>query len=148
MNFTCMKTLIHHVCLVVKWLEYGWVDWYTILFYTEPSFYPTGLRLKSIRRTSAVAHWNPLQKCLTNMDILGFTIFLQSNNTGLLSTMYVAGANGKSYKLYGLTPQTTYNLRIAAVNSEGLGPYSPGIIFETKWRQRCRKCSLNCTELN
>lgn len=99
--------------------------------HTGPRLVPTGLRVRS-KRTSATVYWKPLQRCAANADIIGYDIFLENCIRGSLTTIHVMGARTRSYMLHRLMPATEYRLKIAAVNSEGSGPYSLPMVFTTE----------------
>ena len=77
-------------------------------------------------------YWKPLRRCIDNADIKGYDILLENCSRGSLTTIHVVGAQSRSHQLGPLTPATEYRLNIAAVNSEGTGPYSPPVLFATE----------------
>ena len=98
----------------------------------EPISFPNGLRIKSKKRTSAVANWRPLPRCIANADISGYEISIENRSLGSVKRIFVPDISSRSYRLGPLTPATEYQLTIAAVNSEGAGPSSPPVVFTTK----------------
>ena len=94
---------------------------------------PTGLRVRS-KSTSATVYWKPLRRCVRNALIEGYDIILEKCSKGSVTKfhVHVTGAKSRSYLLRRLPPATEYSLRIAAVNSEGAGPYSRRVVFATK----------------
>ena len=118
------------VSLLMGKVEIG----FDFVFDAEPKVHPTHLRVKSIGRTSAVLRWKTPPKCLETLDILGYSISVEQLDLGLrsMSTLNVNGEKTDTLKLSGLIPGTAYQVRIAAANSAGAGPYSPHVTFETK----------------
>ena len=66
-----------------------------------------------------------------NGDITGYSI--QYGATTLNTTNTVSGTsnNSRIFTASGLIPLTTYMFRIAAVNSNGTGPYSSVVSIQT-----------------
>ena len=74
----------------------------------------------------------PLRQCVDDELIEGYDILLQDDGKGSVTTIHVMGAQSRSYVLDPLSPATEFALRIAAVNSEGAGPYTRPVVFTTK----------------
>ena len=104
------------------------------MYFIEPTCFPTGFHVKSVSKTSAIAHWNPLRQYFATEQIEGYDLSLERIENFSETNTYVKGPHSTSYPLGLLIPATEYWLRIAAVNSLGTGPYSPPIVFTTKRR--------------
>ena len=93
---------------------------------------PNGLWVRS-ESTRATVFWRPSRPCVRNVLIEGYDIYLKKcNSRGSETTIHVRGARSRSHLLGPLSPATEYSLRIAAVNSEGIGPLSRPVLFATE----------------
>ena len=74
--------------------------------------------------TSVTMMWDRLSCEGRNGEITGYRI--QYGITTLSTTVNITGtsASDRNFTASGLVPLTTYMFRIAAVNSNGVGPYS------------------------
>ena len=74
--------------------------------------------------TSITVMWEGLSCIDRNGEITGYRI--QYGVTTLSSTVNITGtsASDRTFTASGLVPLTTYMFRIAAVTSDGVGPYS------------------------
>ena len=74
--------------------------------------------------TSITVMWDRLSCVDRNGEIIGYRI--QYGITTLSTTVNITGtsASDRNFTASGLVPLTTYMFRIAAVNSDGVGPYS------------------------
>lgn len=90
---------------------------------TAPTGYPTIGSVISISSTSVNITWNPVQCAKQNGQILGYGI--QYSIGTLTNAFFLSYPESSYYIISGLIPKKVYNFRIAAVNSAGLGPYSP-----------------------
>lgn len=102
---------------------------------TEPTTSPTGIRVALREKTSVIVRWDRLQ----SFDIEAIESFLITLK--IFKTFALQGTHiyqqydrliGPEVDINGLTPGTTYELTIAAVNSEGSGPLSLPFMFTTK----------------
>ena len=89
-----------------------------------PAGIPTGIRSTTLNSTSITVMWDRLSCVDRNGEIIGFRI--QYGITTLSTTGNITGisVSDRTFTASGLVPLTTYMFRIAAVNSDGVGPYS------------------------
>ena len=106
-----------------------------MLTLAEPTTLPTGIRVKSRTKTSVIVKWRHLrsfeieaiQTFLVTLHVVGkFAL----NNINI-STPYER-LTEPQVDIHNLIPGAAYELKIAAVNSEGTGPSSLPFIFTTK----------------
>ena len=83
--------------------------------------------------------WDRLSCVDRNGEITGYRI-QYGTTTPLDQTEMITGtsASNRTFTASGLVPLTTYMFRIAAVNSDGVGPYSN----EDNFDNRCTKLLL------
>ena len=55
--------------------------------------------------------------------------------SGSTQTRDVSGGDTRQTTISGLSPSTTYSIQVAAVNSVGIGEYSPSVIVQTAGEQ-------------
>ena len=96
-----------------------------------PAGIPTGVRSTTLNSTSITVMWDRLSCVDHNGEITGYRI--QYGITTLSTTVNITGtsASDRTFTASGLVPLTTYMFRIAAVNSDGVGPYSNTESFDT-----------------
>ena len=56
--------------------------------------------------------------------IIGYVIKYKELNTGLVSNKTIAGDSMRMFEITGLKPSTQYEIKIAAMNSVGTGPFT------------------------
>ena len=92
-----------------------------------PTTAPTGIHVRLKTRTSVSMSWDRLP-CFEKEGVEGFQVAVRTPNHLSLSDRYIYKAYDKHSKLkvhiQQLIPGETYDLRVAAVNNEGQGPYS------------------------
>ena len=76
--------------------------------------------------TALTVQWETVPCIEQNGDITGYTVRVRVLESG---EMDVGDVNNVT--ISDLTPSTTYSIQVAAVNSEGTGPYSDLIIIDT-----------------
>ena len=80
--------------------------------------------------TAITVQWEAVPCIEQNGDITGYTVrVLVSGEMERVED--VVGDNVNEVIISDLTPSTTYSIQVAAVNSEGTGPYSDLIIIDT-----------------
>ena len=65
-----------------------------------------------------------------NSEISGYTVRYGPVG-GTAANDSVSGTNHRAYTAVGLTPSTNYSIEVAAVNSDGVGPFSSTIFVRT-----------------
>ena len=96
----------------------------TVFYYTGPGASPRNIR-STITAISITLMWDRLSCVDRNGEITGYRI-LYGTTTPLDQTEMITGTSSsdRTFTASGLVPLTTYMFRIAAVNSDGVGPYS------------------------
>ena len=94
------------------------------LTHTAPSAAPTSVDVSFINSTALNVQWEAVPCIEQNGDITGYTVRVLESGE-----MDVGDVN--EVTISELTPSTTYSIQVAAVNSEGTGPYSDLIIIDT-----------------
>ncbi|WP_211748211.1 fibronectin type III domain-containing protein [Paenibacillus sp. Marseille-Q4541] len=82
---------------------------------------PMNLKASDVKDTTAMITWDA---STSNVDITGYEVYL---NNSLLDTI-----NSKSYNLSGLTANTSYTIKVRAVNSNGIKSGFSSIVVTTK----------------
>ena len=90
-----------------------------------PSAAPTNVRMTGITSTSITVRWGKIPCIERNGDITGYIVRYGSQ------THNVSGGSVTEKTISNLTPSTTYNVRVAAVNDAVTGPYSSIISIMT-----------------
>ena len=85
---------------------------------------PPGNIKSNLTSTSITVMWDRLSCVDRNGQITGYRI--QYSITTLSTTVNITGtsASDRNFTASELVPLTTYMFRLAAVNSDGVGPYS------------------------
>ena len=96
-----------------------------IMVYTfsAPSVPPSSVRVSVESSTAISVQWGAVEPCANqNGVITGYSVRYGTENMG------VAGdSSGGMTTISGLTPSTTYSIRVAAENNDLLGPYSTAV---------------------
>ena len=80
--------------------------------------------------TAITVQWEAVSCIEQNGDITGYTVrVLVSGEMERVED--VVGDNVNEVTISDLTPSTTYSIQVAALTSEGTGPYSDLIIIDT-----------------
>ncbi|MEG0771439.1 MAG: leucine-rich repeat protein, partial [Clostridia bacterium] len=97
-----------------------YAGWKSLPSYSTKPITPTGLTVSSFDGYTALITWN------SNPQTFGYNLYVNGskNNSTLI--------NGESYLLTGLTPNTTYYLKVSAENNMGESPQSTSIPLKTK----------------
>ena len=97
---------------------------------TAPSAAPTSVSVYAMSSTAITVEWEVVPCIEQNGDITGYTVcVLESGEMERVED--VVGDDVNEVTISELTPSTTYSIQVAAVNSEGTGPYSDLIIIDT-----------------
>ena len=106
-----------------------------IYAHTEPTTFPTGIRVVFRDKTSVIVKWERLQ----SFDIEAietFLITLKMPRSYALQNIHIYEPYdrliGPEVDIQRLIPGTIYQLTIAAVNGKGSGPNSLPVTFTTK----------------
>ena len=98
------------------------------LTHTAPSAAPTNVSVSVVSSTALNVQWGPVPCIEQNGDITGYTVRVLES--GEMERVEDVG-DVNEVTISDLTPSTTYSIQVAAVNSEGTGPYSDLIIIDT-----------------
>lgn len=130
MTFTYIDLFIHLYIYACKKCMYK-INVCVCTCIIEPSKAPTGLEIKEITSSSAIITWNQLECTYHNGPNTGYVIVRASNIQDIPITTYISSHSQTSYNLTSLTPETNYSVKVAAMNREGIGPFSSKISFTT-----------------
>ena len=90
-----------------------------------PSAAPTNVRMTGVTSTSITVRWQKILCIKRNGDITGYIVRYGSE------TQSVSGGSVTETTISNLTPSTTYNIEVAAVNDADTGPFSSSISIMT-----------------
>ena len=94
------------------------------LFPPAPSAPPTLVDLSDVTSSSITVQWGPVDCTHHNGDITGYSVQYGVQGSGSTQTMSVTGGATTETTITGLTPSTTYSVKVAAVNTINTGEYS------------------------
>ena len=119
----CIYTYIPNLCIIT--MQY-YVDYSLLAVPTAPpqSFTVTVLGPRSLRLS-----WTPPPSDQQNGDILGYTVTIASVETGREEE---SNTTSTSYSASSLHPYYTYQCKVAAFTSVGLGPFSSVVSRRTR----------------
>ena len=86
-----------------------------------PSAAPTNVDVPVINSTAITVQWEMIPCIEQNGDITGYIVRYGSQ------TQSVSGGSVTETTISNLTPSTTYNVRVAAMNDADTGPFSNSI---------------------
>ena len=93
--------------------------------------------ISSVTSSSITVQWGRVSCIDRNSEITGYTV--RYGQTGSTTTVMesVSGTSDsdRMFTASGLIPRTNYTFEIAAVSSEGTGPFSTGTVVETSIRK-------------
>ena len=100
---------------------------------TAPSGPPQSVMMSSVTSSSITVQWGRVSCIDRNSEITGYTV--RYGQTGSTTTVMesVSGTSDsdRMFTASGLIPRTNYTFEVAAVSSEGSGPFSTGTAVET-----------------
>ena len=100
---------------------------------TAPSGPPQSVMMSSVTSSSITVQWGRVSCIDRNSEITGYTV--RYGQTGSTTTVMesVSGTSDsdRMFTASGLIPRTSYTFEVAAVSSEGSGPFSTGTTVET-----------------
>lgn len=109
-----------------------------------PSGFPINLRVTGLTQASTQLAWEPPLLVERNGKITSYVVVyrdinIQQNNTNRTSDTQMT--------IQGLSPDTTYDIRVQAFTSKGGGPLSPSIQSRTMSNGRARRFDLGVDAL-
>ena len=98
---------------------------------TAASNPPQSVMMSSVTSSSITVQWGRVGCINRNSEITGYTV--RYGQTGSTTTVMelVSGTSDSMFTASGLIPRTNYTFVVAAVSSEGTGPFSTGTVVET-----------------
>ena len=90
-----------------------------------PSAAPTNVRMTGVTSTSITVRWGKIPCIERNGDITGYIVQYGSQ------TQSVSGGSVTETTISNLTPSTTYNVQVAAMNDADTGPFSSSLSIMT-----------------
>ena len=94
------------------------------VFSAVPSAAPANFSLVSQMPTSVTVTWEPVLCMYRNGLIIGYVIKYKELNNDLVGNKTIAGDNMRMFEITGLKSSTQYEIKIAAMNSVGTGPFT------------------------
>ena len=106
---------------------------YLVYSYKDASVAPHNIQVLAVNSVTLSVQWDGLTPCKhLNGHITKYRVQYTSNSSGVVKNKDVNGAwdvVGARAFLSGLTPNTNYTIRVAAMNAEGhVGLYSSPIV--------------------
>ena len=87
--------------------------------------------------SSITVQWGPVLCIQRNGDITGYSVQYGVQGSGSTQSVNVSGGDSTDTTISELTPSTTYNFAVAAVNSAGTGVYSDPLSVSTLGKNVC-----------
>ena len=111
---------------------------YTIIFPSAPSAPPTNVNTLNVTSSTIIIQWGRVNCKHQNGLIIGYSVRygVQGN---INTTINISGGSVNNTTISNLLVSTTYEIEVAAVNSAGVGVFSPVILACTKPSE----CSFN-----
>ena len=101
--------------------------------FTVSSGPPQSVMMSSVSFNNVTVQWGRVSCTDRNSEITGYTV--RYGQTGSTTTVMesVSGTSDsdRMFTASGLIPRTSYTFEVAAVSSEGTGPFSTGTSVET-----------------
>ncbi|XP_041482004.1 Down syndrome cell adhesion molecule-like protein 1 homolog isoform X2 [Lytechinus variegatus] len=96
-----------------------------------PDGAPSNLTLEVSSSTSITASWEPIPALNQNGAITGYMVLYRLSESLEDFVMSEAIGAATSYLLTGLSPWTTYEVKVQGVNGDGVGPSSDSVVAKT-----------------
>ena len=104
---------------------------FTFLF-SVPSAAPSSVGVSKVTSSTVSVQWGPVECVHQNGDITGYSLqYGETGNTNIKTTIFVPGASATETTITNLVSNTSYEISIAATNSEGAGPRSTALSAQT-----------------
>ena len=89
--------------------------------------------MSSVTSSSITVQWGHVRCIDHNSEITGYTVrYGQTGSpTTIMESVSGTSDSDRIFTASGLIPRTSYTFEVAAVSSEGTGPFSTGITVET-----------------
>ena len=102
---------------------------FKLLIHTAPSAAPTNVNVYAMNHTAITVQWETVPCIEQNGDITNYTVTVLES--GEMERVEDVDGNVNEVIISGLTQSTTYSIQVAAVNSQGTGPYSDIVVINT-----------------
>ena len=109
-------------------MQYGNIP---LFFPSAPSAPPTNVSTLNVTSSTIIIQWGKVNCKNQNGLIIGYSVKygIQGN---INTTMNISGGSASMTTISNLLVSTTYEIEVAAVNSAGVGVFSPVILADTK----------------
>ena len=116
-------------------------------FTTVPSGPPQSVMMSSVTSSSITVQWGRVSCIDRNSEITGYTVrYGQTGSTTLDMPVSGTSDNDRTFTASGLISSTSYTFEVAAVSSEGTGPFSTATTVETA--AGIVKLMLSCVQVS
>ena len=102
--------------------------------FSAPSGPPQSVMTSSVTSSSITVQWDRVSCIHRNSEITGYTVRYQTGGAIIVNESKLTSGISDSDRVFtasGLIPRTNYTFEVAAVSSEGIGPFSTGTTTET-----------------
>ena len=113
---------------------YASEDAFNIAFsFSAPSGPPQSVMTSSVTSSSITVQWDRVSCIDRNSEITGYTVRYQTGGVIVNESKLTSGISDSDrvFTAIGLIPRMNYTFEVAAVSSEGTGPFSTGTTTET-----------------
>ena len=95
---------------------------------TVPDAPPVSVGVSDVSGTTITLQWGRVDCNSTNGAVTGYSVrYREEGSGGEEEVMRASGEGSLEAVISGLRPGTLYTLRVAAVNSAGVGPYTHSV---------------------
>ena len=84
---------------------------------------PSHIIVADVTISSITISWGMVECIHRNGDITGYSVQFSEHGNQMSRTQFVPG-EATTHTISALTPSTSYNIKVAAVNKAGIGVYS------------------------
>ena len=89
------------------------------------------MSVSEVNSSTIAVQWGAVDCIHRNGDITGYTVRYGVQGNGSTQTVSVSGPRRMSIVISGLTPDTSYTVKVAAENVNGVGEFSDPRTVET-----------------
>ena len=100
-------------------------------FLPAPTAPPTIVSTSDVTKSSITVQWRPVDCIHRNGYITGYSVQYGVQGNGNQQNVYASGGTTTETTISGMGSNTTYSIKVAAVNSAGTGMYSSPIAIST-----------------
>ncbi len=119
---------------------------YSSLCYSAPSSAPQNFQSTAIAETNITVEWSTVPCIDRNSVITGYMLQTESSHYNYDKEETIPGTGGEdgTYTITGLTPLTSYYIKLAAVSDSGTGPFTHTLSTMTIPYRKNTSTGLNC----